>query len=254
MNKLSIQKYLEGLSRKRGAIFGAILVVALLAFEAFNYSTTEFSLRDVLGPTPGLRWSVLLAIAFCAIDFAGLARMFTPEQGRDEHREVWYLFGAWLLAGAMNTILTWWGVSVAIANQAPAGTAMVSSQALARAVPVFVALIVWMIRILIIGTFAVAGERLFSMADRRANSRPQPAPQIRPGYSMTRPAPSAARPRPAIPASSLPLGAASSMMSAQGSSAPAQRSQTASVSRAEPTYHPVGLSASPSERDAPVRR
>jgi len=37
------------------------------------------------------------------------ARLFTPEQGRDEPAEVWYLFGAWLLAAAMNAILTWWG-------------------------------------------------------------------------------------------------------------------------------------------------
>jgi hypothetical protein len=40
--------------------------------------------------------------------------MFTPEQGADEPAEVWYLFGAWLLAAAMNAMLTWWGVSVAI--------------------------------------------------------------------------------------------------------------------------------------------
>jgi phage FluMu gp28-like protein len=45
-------------------------------------------------------------LTFCGIDFAGIARLFTPEQGRDEPAEVWYLFGAWILAAAMNATLT----------------------------------------------------------------------------------------------------------------------------------------------------
>ena len=38
------------------------------------------------------------AIAFCGMDFAGIARLFTPEKGRSEHVEVWYLLAAWFLA------------------------------------------------------------------------------------------------------------------------------------------------------------
>lgn len=254
MNNLSIQKYVEGLSRRRGAIFGAILFAALLAFEAFNYSTTEFSLRDVFGSNSGLRWSVLLAIAFCGIDFAGLARMFTPHAERDGSAEGWYLFGAWLLAGAMNAILTWWGVSVAIATHTPVGSAIISSQAMGRGVPVFVALMVWMIRILIIGTFAIAGERLFSMQDRRVNRRPQPVQQ-QPAYSMSRPGASASRPRPATPMPSIPLASARALMEAQGHSSPSTRErQPASVTRPEPTYHPVGMAASPTDENAYTRQ
>src|SRR5512137_2347968 len=102
----------------RSGFFGGLLIVALLAFEIFNYSTTEFALSDILGDLSfaGIRWATLLSIAFCGIDFAGIARLFTPEQGADEPAEVWYLFGAWILAAAMNATLTWWGVSVAIAN------------------------------------------------------------------------------------------------------------------------------------------
>ena len=88
-------------------IFGA-----LIAFEIFNYSTTDHALSDMLGDLTfaGIPWSTMLAIAFCGIDFAGIARLFTPEQGMEEPKEVWYLFGAWLLAATMNAILTWWGV------------------------------------------------------------------------------------------------------------------------------------------------
>ena len=109
---------LKGINLRRGMAWGVIIVGALLAFEIFNYSTTQFALADVLGSLKfaGIPWATILALAFCGIDFAGIARLFTPEQGRNEPAEVWYLFGAWLLAAAMNAALTWWGVSVAIVN------------------------------------------------------------------------------------------------------------------------------------------
>ena len=151
----------------RGAAWGVMIVGALLAFEIFNFSTTEFALRDVLGSLAfvGLPWATVLAIAFCSMDFAGIARIFTPQQGRDEPAEVWYLFGAWLLAACFNATLTWWGVSVAIATSVHSGSAeVVGSGTLTRVVPVFVAVMVWLIRVLIIGTFSVGGDKLFSTA------------------------------------------------------------------------------------------
>jgi len=159
-----------GRAISRGAAWGLIIIVALLAFEVFNYSTTQFALRDVLGDLTfaGFRWATILALAFCGIDFAGIARIFTPQQGRDEPAEVWYLFGAWLLAAGFNATLTWWGVSVAIVNHSSAAVgAVVSSQTLTKIVPIFVAVMVLLIRVLIIGAFSMAGDTLFSMADGR---------------------------------------------------------------------------------------
>jgi hypothetical protein len=152
----------------RTGFFGGLLIVALLAFELFNYSTTEFALNDILGDLSfaGLRWATLLSIAFCGIDFAGIARLFTPEQGADEPAEVWYLFGAWVLAAAMNASLTWWGVAVAISQHTPAGSAIIGRETMTQIVPVFVAIMVWVIRVLIIGTFSMAGERMFALAAR----------------------------------------------------------------------------------------
>src|SRR5512146_521421 len=176
---LHIVPSLRGAISRRGMVFGAILILALLAFEVFNYSTTQFALADMLGnlESAGLRWSVVLAIAFCGIDFAGIARLFTPEQGRDEPTEVWYLFGAWLLAAGMNAALTWWGVSVAIVNHnSLAGGVVLTNSTLTKVVPIFVAVMVWVIRVLVIGSFSIAGDRLFSQTDQRAsrrmNSRP----------------------------------------------------------------------------------
>lgn len=221
---------LRGTAVKRGAIFGVILIAALLAFEVFNYSTTAFALADVLGDltTAGLRWSTVLAIAFCSIDFAGIARLFTPQRGRDEPTEVWYLFGAWLLAASFNAALTWWGVSVAILNHTSAGGVLIGQATMVKVVPVMVAVMVWMIRVLIIGTFSLAGENLFSIAEVRPASRQQsqvyvPAARNQPASSYIRPAP---KPLPSVP----PLP------------------------RPEPSYHPVGLSAKPYDENISVRK
>ncbi len=158
----------------RGIAFGMIILAALLAFELFNFSTTEFALGDLLGDLSfvGVRWATILAIAFCGIDFAGIARLFTPEEGGNEIKEVWYLFGAWLLAATMNAMLTWWGVSIAILNHNSLGDGVMARDTMLRAVPIFVAIMVWLIRVLIIGTFSVAGVRLFSQAERANHQYP----------------------------------------------------------------------------------
>ena len=168
------------LKPRPGLAFGLIILTALIAFEVFNYSTTDFALRDLLGEQrfAGIRWATILAIAFCGIDFAGIARLFTPEQGNDEPKEVWFLLGAWLLAATMNAILTWWGVSMAISGHAIASSAIIDQKTLMDVVPVFVALMVWIIRILIIGSFSIGGDRLFS------NTATRPAYSNHPGRSM----------------------------------------------------------------------
>ncbi len=222
----------RGRGLNRGAAWGLMIVGALLAFEIFNFSTTQFALHDVLGDLTfsGFRWATILAIAFCGIDFAGIARIFTPQQGRDEPAEVWYLFGAWLLAAGFNAALTWWGVSVAIVDHrsAAAGT-VISNQALTNAIPVFVAVMVWLIRVLIIGTFSVAGDKLFSTAEYRpetgrsyraggsAGLVNQPAP-VRSASSINRPITSTYRPAP-------------------------KPTSSAAFDTAEPTYHPVPFEA-----------
>ena len=165
---LSGQNVLHRIGLRRGLAFGSIIIVALIAFEMFNYSTTEYALSDLLGGLSffGIKWSTILAIAFCGIDFAGIARLFTPEDGNDEPAEVWYLFGAWLLAATMNAMLTWWAVSLTILNHDTLGSAVIGRETLIRFAPIFVAVIVWLIRVLIIGTFSIAGDRLFTQAEQ----------------------------------------------------------------------------------------
>jgi hypothetical protein len=229
--------FLKSTALKRGAIFGAILISALLAFEVFNYGTTSFALRDILGDLRflGMRWSTILAFAFCGMDFAGIARIFTPEKGRDEPAEIWYLFGAWILAAGFNATLTWWGVSVAILNHNAEGGVLLGQATMIKAVPIAVAFMVWMIRILIIGTFSVAGERLFTLADVYQKPSYRSEPAMRPTYqprTSNLPATSYARPAPK----------------------PTPTYNTNRPINVEPTYHPVGMGASENEHSNPFPR
>ena len=223
--------FVKSLAQRRGVIFGGILLLALFAFEIFNYSTTDYALTDMLGTTlrfAGIRWATILSIAFCGIDFAGIARLFTPGQVREEPAEVWYLFGAWLLAAAMNAALTWWGVSVAVRGHQELSILVVGQATLTKVVPVFVALMVWMIRVLIIGTFSMAGDRLFSLVeDQPSMLRNALRPQAALSASRLTDLPRPNRPAP------MPLHPAP---------------------RPEPTYHPAGLSASPRSQDASIRK
>jgi hypothetical protein len=145
-----------------GKLFVLMIFGALLSFEAFNYGTTEFALTDLLGDLQfaGMRWATILALAFCGMDFAGIARLFTPQRGRQEPIEIWYLLGAWFLAATMNAMLTWWAVSLALINHQGLGNEIVGREALLSGVPIFVSVLVWLIRVLIIGSFTLAGERV----------------------------------------------------------------------------------------------
>jgi hypothetical protein len=182
---------------QRGSIFGFIIIGALVAFEVFNYGTTEFALNDLLGDLQfaGLRWSTILALAFCSMDFAGIARLFTPEKERKDSVAVWYLLGAWFLAATMNAMLTWWAVSLALLGHNGLGNELLGRESLVSGVPIFVAVLVWLIRVLIIGTFTMTGERLFPQRAARPLLRfkqsQDPTPQRIPRRSSRsiRPAP-----------------------------------------------------------------
>ena len=247
-NQLASNRFFRKFRLQRGLVFGIIILSALLAFEIFNYSTTEYALTDLLGSLrfAGIHWSTILSIAFCGIDFAGIARLFTPGMGsggsaQDPH-ETWYLFGAWLLAATMNAMLTWWGVSLAVIGHKTLGNAVIGETTLVRVVPIFVALMVWLIRILIIGTFSVAGDHLFTLG--RLSPVPPADRPVRPGFGYK-----------PMPLNSSQAQLNRNMSAARG--APAPKPQPQSYSSAdepsEPTYHPLSATSSSLQR-APARR
>src|SRR5574341_622180 len=229
----SLLSIFQGAAKRRGLIFGAIILCALAGFEVFNYSSTSFALRDVLGDLSfgPLRWATILAIAFCGIDFAGIARIFTPETGRDEPAEVWYLFAAWFLAATFNAVLTWWGVSVAMLKHNAEGGVLLGPTAMMKFVPVFVAAMVLFIRVLLPNTISIAGDRLFTLAEA-GSSQYAHRPAYRPVNESIR-----------NPASSFPR--------------PSPKPTTAASSRPlynEPTYQPLGMSAEARNENPNLRR
>lgn len=175
----------------RKMVIAILLGVALIAFEIFNFDTTQYALSNLLGDVRfvGVLWASILAIAFCAIDFAGLVRIFTPQRGAEEPRAVWFLTGAWFLGTIANAVMTWWAVSLTLLNH-DFGNEVLGRETLLRYVPIFVAMLVWLTRILFIGAFSVAGEEVF---DRARSDAGEAKPAARPLPATTPPA-RAARP------------------------------------------------------------
>ncbi len=177
-----------GTSHPRNLIIGAVLLIALFAFEMFNFDTTRYALDSLLGGVTfaNIGWATILAVAFCAIDFAGLARLFTPEKGADEPKEVWYLMGAWLLGATMNAVMTWWAVSLTLLNH-QLGNEILAREQLLRIVPIFVAVLVWLTRILFIGSLTVAGEHFFDFHGEADSSGRSNVRSARPNRPVSKP-------------------------------------------------------------------
>lgn len=242
-----------------GAAFLILILGALVAFEIFNYSTTDHALQDLLGKLDfgGMRWSTILALAFCGIDLAGIARLFTPEIGADEPKEVWYLFGAWLLAATMNAILTWWGVSLAIVNHQVQSSAVIDPKTITTAVPIFVAVMVWVIRILIIGTLSVAFDRaLHPGAARRVSNRRPASVSVAPSLNAS----AGYSPRPSFQRSTAPAQRSSSPSPSIRDNPTLRSDRTEHIENggrtipAEPTYHSLTMNARPNQTTSSNRR
>lgn len=215
---------LQTLSKSRirsNTVYGMIIILAMFAFEAFNYGTTNYALKDLLGDLrfAGIPWATLMALAFCGLDFAGIARLITTNGREENPKSSWYLFGAWLIAGTFNAILTWWGVSIAISSHTTVSAALASTQSLTSIVPVMVAVMVWIIRVLIIGSLSSTLEKL-QTTNRRPQTTARPANSSTPqrfNPNQERPAANLHR---IVPTQQRPSG-----------------SVAASAPRMEPTYH-----------------
>lgn len=216
----------------RKLVIAAILGIALIAFEIFNFDTTQFALANLLGEVrfAGIMWATVLAIAFCAIDFAGLVRIITPQRGSEEPRAVWFLTGAWFLGTIANSTLTWWAVSVSLLSH-DFGNEVLSREALLRYVPIFVAMLVWLTRILFIGAFSVAGENVFSLMRKDAHrDLPLAAPRREAASSL--------------PVRAEPVRSNPARQTNANTAAPPPRAETQNKSKPAPnrpavTYEPV---------------
>lgn len=234
----------------RQTVTAVVLMSALLAFEVFNFDTTKFALSDLLGEVSflGVGWAAILAFAFCAIDFAGLVRIFTPATGRQTPSEVWYLMGAWLLGATMNAMMTWYAVALTLVNR-PVNTSEVLTRGqLELIVPIFVAVLVWLTRILFIGSLSVASEQFFALeAQPRPLAVGEPLPaNVRP----VRSAPPASVPVPAKPTAPAPRPARSAPTPAVVP--PAETAKDKSTNSRSRKRTPVAPAVSPTMQPTPL--
>ena len=155
-NQTTFIRSLDSGRRRQDISYLFITIFALAAFEIFNFSTNNYALSDLLGDAAflGVRWATFLALAFCGIDFAGIVRLFSSSAEKEMQRSGWYMFGAWFLAGTMNAILTWWGVVMSIRTHTILNSDGVEIRFVNEVVPVLIALMVWVIRVLLIGSLS----------------------------------------------------------------------------------------------------
>lgn len=149
-----------GLAAVPGRIWlGLLLSVLLLAAEALSFSAARFALVDLFGNISfmGWRWATVLALALCAVDFAGLAYMFTLDRSLLSGRELFYLLGVWIIAATMNAFLAWWTFSTVLLV---AGVGQVSADpsALLMSFSLVVAITLWVIRILLIRVLSMGPD------------------------------------------------------------------------------------------------
>jgi hypothetical protein len=110
----------------------------------------------------GLEWAAVLALAFGSLDFAGLVRVFTPEQElKQESSEIWWLTGGWLIGATLNAMMTWYAMALLVAPLgAEIGATLFTHAQMLRYAPLFIALLVWLTRVSLISSVALALERL----------------------------------------------------------------------------------------------
>ena len=156
------------------------LIIAIIAFEVFNYDTTRFALSNLLGSAAfvRVRWATILAIAFGGIDFAGLFQIFGTDATEVDTAQK-YLFAAWLVGATLNAMMTWYAVGITLLDH-PIGNEIVTREQLIRWVPPFVAALVWITRILFIGALTLMGDIVQSVLKppRRLRSAPPNPPPI----------------------------------------------------------------------------
>ena len=101
------------------------------------------------------------------------------------------------------------------------GGVLLGQETMSNIVPVFVAGMVLLIRVLLINTFSIAGDRIFSLAEDRQSSY-QNKPVYRP--------------------SSTPVNASNNVYSPRPAPKPTPVASARPLYN-EPSYHPIGMSA-----------
>ena len=157
---------------------GMLLLISLFVFEFVNYTTNVGAVESILGSrSVGLlfygqvSFAVLVGLAFCLVDFSGIARIFTPQRGKDEPNAVRVLFIVWLLSAVLNAGLTWWVATIWVASSYGGQNPLVNYNTVLVWAPRIIATLFFLVHFGLVYTVALVGDDLFSSsgAPRKAN-------------------------------------------------------------------------------------
>jgi hypothetical protein len=132
------------------------IVTGLATFEGINFTATSLALRGLLGgfSVMGANIVLWLAATICCLDIAGIFYLFLPLSSSSRPTPSRRLFGVWLLAALLNTWLIWRGINLAIAyHQVQIGW-VIDADILMNTLPGFIVCLLWLIRVLIIGSLS----------------------------------------------------------------------------------------------------
>lgn len=151
------------------AVTGLFLLLALVVFELINYTTTVEAIRSILGNRQvnlvflgAASLPVLMGLAMCLLDFAGIARIFTPQTGKDEPKAIAILFIVWVISAVFNAGLTWWSSAIWIASGYGNQNPLVDPGTVLTIAPRVLAVLFFLLHFGLIYTIAIIGDNLFS--------------------------------------------------------------------------------------------
>jgi hypothetical protein len=181
----------------KSAILGLLIFLGLAAFDVFNFATTRDALSSIITATLlniPLSWP--LAVAFCAIDLGGIASVFTKEKGFREPWYVWMLGAGWIIASIANSGLTFMAIRMGMASAPIMHNPLIPADIAIKWVPILLASVIWLIRVMIIGSIIVADNHKEPVVAKPAQPAFRMAGSSRP---MPKPNPQPVRPMVAVP-------------------------------------------------------
>lgn len=133
----------------------AILFLAVIGFELYNFSANEFALRYFYPSQTffGVPWSALLAMASCLTDFAAISTIFARNPKEDSIAR--YLRYGWFLAAIFDAGMNWWATSLSMLSNPVLGNEILARADLLTTVPALVAIMVLLIRVSLVGALSV---------------------------------------------------------------------------------------------------
>jgi len=141
-------------SRTTGTIL--TMLVCMAAFEIINFAITSLAFRSLLS-----RYTVLvldsatwLATVVCCVDIIGILYLFLLFPGPSHNIVKRRLFSVWLLVTGLNSWLLWLGIGQAIVVHQAQTDLVINAGIMVHIIPAFIVCLVWLIRILLIGSFS----------------------------------------------------------------------------------------------------